>query len=150
MARMRNPAVVIQDAYKAAYSLDQAANSGGVPATTLNLVHLRVSQINGCGPCVDGGVKDLVKAGESTERIGAVSAWRHTKYFTDEERAALALAEYVTRMSDRPEPVPDAVWEEAAGLYDEQGLAALMIKIAATNVFNRFNGITHQTPGSAW
>lgn len=150
MARMRNPAVVIQDAYKAAYALDQSANNGGVPAATLNLVHLRVSQINGCGPCVDSGAKDMAKAGESAERIAGVAAWRHTTYYTDEERAALALAEHATRMSDRTEPVPDAVWEEAAGLYDEQGLAALMIKIAATNVFNRFNSITHQVPGSAW
>jgi len=142
--------VVIRDAYKAAYALDQAANSGEVPATTLNLVHPRVSQINARGPCVDSGVKDLVKDGESSERIGAVPVWPHTKYFTDEERAALALAEYATRMSDRPEPVPDAAREEAAGLYDEQGLAALMIKIAATNVSNRLNSITHQTPGSAW
>jgi alkylhydroperoxidase family enzyme len=69
-------------------------------------------------------------------------------YFSDAERAALALAEAVTRLSDRPDPVPDETWKEAAQHYDEAGLATLLLMIAVTNVFNRFNVPTRQPAGS--
>jgi AhpD family alkylhydroperoxidase len=149
-ARMKNPAIVIPEAWKAVVALNAASDKGGVPKTTLDLVHLRASQINGCSPCVDAGIKDLVKNGETTERIGAVAAWRETTYFTDAERAALALTEYSTRLADNPEGVPDDVWDEAADHYDEQGLAALILKIATTNVFNRLNRVTKQVAGAGW
>jgi AhpD family alkylhydroperoxidase len=112
-------------------------------------VHLRVSQINGCGPCVDGGWRTSRKAGVTDERIFAVAAWRETPYYTEAERAALALAEAVTRLSDRADPVPDEIWDAAARLYDERGLAALILMIATTNLFNRLNVSTRQQAG-AW
>ena len=114
------------------------------------LVHLRASQINGCSVCVDMHARDLRKAGESDERIFAVAAWRETPYYTDAERAALALAEAMTRLSDRPDPVPDDVWDEAARHYDERALAALTLSIATVNVWNRLNAATRQVAGSAW
>ena len=77
---------------------------GGVPAATLELVHLRASQINGCSFCVDAGARSAKKAGETDERLFAVAAWREAPYFTDAERAALALTEAVTRLSDRIRP----------------------------------------------
>ncbi|MGH7997322.1 MAG: carboxymuconolactone decarboxylase family protein [Opitutaceae bacterium] len=145
---MKNPAEVIPEAARPIQDLYAAAFKGGVPAATLALVHLRVSEINGCGPCIDGGVKHAKKAGETDERLFAVAAWREAPYFTPAERAALGLAEAVTRLSDRPDPVPDAVWEEATRHYDEAGMAGLLLGIAATNVFNRLNVPTRQVAGA--
>jgi AhpD family alkylhydroperoxidase len=147
--RMKNPAAVIPGAWQAVVALNKASDSGGVPASTLELVHLRVSQINGCSACVDAGVKSGVKSGETSERLGTVAAWREAPYYTDAERAALALAEAATRLADNPDPVPDEIWDEAARHFDEQGMASLMLKIAVTNVFNRLNRVTRQVAG-AW
>src|SRR5581483_1283021 len=117
-ARMKNPAMILPDAMRAILALNAATEQGGVPAATLALAHLRVSQINGCSSCVDSGSRHAKKAGETDERLFAVAAWRDAPYFTEAERAALALAEAVTRISDRMDPVPDAIWEEAARHYD--------------------------------
>jgi AhpD family alkylhydroperoxidase len=146
--RMNQPAMVIPDAMRALWALGAATKKRqSLPKTTIDLVHLRASQINGCGVCVDMHSRELKEDGESNERVFAVGAWRDTSYFTDAERAALALTEAVTRLSDRPDPVPDAVWEEAARHYDESGLAALLLEIAAINVWNRLNVATRQVAG---
>ena len=149
-ARMPNPAVIIPEAMKPIQDLYGSVSAGGVPQATLELVHLRVSQVNGCSACVDGGWRKARKAGESDERLFAVAAWREAPYFTDAERAALALAEAATRLADQPDPVPDSIWEEASRHYDERGLAALIIMIATTNFFNRLNAATRQVAGAAW
>ena len=112
------------------------------------LVHLRASQISGCSSCVESGSRGAKKAGEKDDRLFAVAAWRESPHFTEAERAALALAEAVTRLSDRPDPVPDEVWNEAARHYDERGLAALLLMIAVANVFNRLNVSTRQVAGA--
>jgi AhpD family alkylhydroperoxidase len=148
--RMKNPAHILTDATKPLQDLYVAAQKGGVPPHTLNLVHLRASQINGCSFCVDGGTKHAKKAGETDERLFAVSAWREAPYFTDAERAALALAEAVTRLSDREDPVPDRIWAEAARHYAEPALAALVLWIATTNLYNRLNVTTRQPAGAGW
>ncbi|MBP1162989.1 AhpD family alkylhydroperoxidase [Rhodococcus sp. PvR044] len=148
-ARMGNPAMVVPGAMEALLALGKASESGTVPKTTHELVHLRASQINGCSVCVDMHARELKKGGESDERVFAVAAWRETPYFTDAERAALALAEAVTRLSDRADAVPDQVWDEAADLYDEQELASLILSIATVNVWNRVNAATRQVAG-AW
>src|SRR6266702_6836358 len=135
-ARMKQPAMIIPGAMEALQSLAKAAEQGGVPKKTLDLVHLRASQINGCSVCVDMGFR-FKKAEETIERLFAVAAWKDAPYFTDAERAALALTEAVTRLSDRADPVPDTVWDEAARHYDEPALAALIIEIALINVWNR-------------
>ena len=147
-ARIKNPAFILPDAMQAMMALKTAAEEGGVPHKTLELVHMRVSQINGCGFCVDFGARTARKAGESDERLFATAAWRDTPYFTDAERAALALAEAVTRLSDREDPVPDAIWNEAARHYDERRLATLVLWISLTNVWNRINVATRQVAGS--
>jgi len=149
-ARMSNPAMIVPDAMQAIQALWTSAEKGGVPSRTLSLVHLRASQINGCSACVDGGSRNARKAGETDERLFAVAAWRDAPYFTDAERAALALTEAVTRLSDRADPVPDEIWEEAARHYDEPALAALIIAIATVNVWNRFNVTTRQVAGARW
>ena len=147
-ARMSNPAMILPDAMNAIQTLLKATRKGGVPSATLELVHLRASQINGCSFCVDSGARSAKKAGETDERLFAVAAWREAPYFTDAERAALALTEAVTRLADRADPVPDSIWDEATRYYDEQGLAALILMIATTNLFNRHNATTRQVAGS--
>ncbi|MEU1629085.1 carboxymuconolactone decarboxylase family protein [Streptomyces sp. NPDC020096] len=145
---MQNPAVIIPEAMEPILAVAKAARTGGVPEATLELVHLRASQINGCSFCVDGGARSARKAGESDERLLAVAAWRETPYFTDAERAALALTEAATRLADRPDPVPDEIWDEAAAHYDERQLAALILWIGMTNLFNRLNATTKQVAGT--
>jgi len=149
-ARMKHPVFVMPDAFQALQALGKAVHNRGVPTETLELVNLRASQINGCSVCVDMHARDLKKAGETDERVFAVAAWRDTPYFTDAERAALALAEAVTRLSDRADSVSDEIWEEAARHYDEEALAALTISIAQVNLWNRLNAATRQVAGAAW
>ena len=145
--RMRNIATMVPDAMQALQAFGKAAEEGGVPQRTLGLVQLRASQINGCSVCVDMHPRSMKKAGETDERLFAVAAWRDSPYFTDAERAALALTEAITRLSDRADPVPDEVWDEAARRYDEPGLASLVISIAAINAWNRLNVSTRQVAG---
>jgi len=146
---MSNPATIVPGAMQALLALGKAADNGSVPSLTLTLVHLRASQINGCSFCVDMHARELKKAGDTDERIFAVAAWREAPYFTDAERAALALSEAATRLSDRADPVPDETWDEATRHYDEPALAALIISIATVNLWNRLNATTRQVAG-AW
>lgn len=145
--RMKNPVMIFPEAMQALMALGKTAEQGNVPQRTLELVHLRASQINGCSVCLDMHSRMLKKSGESDERLFVVSAWRDAPYFTESERAALALTEAVTRLSDRPHPVPDDVWAEAARHFDEKGLAALLINISLINVWNRLNVSTRQVAG---
>jgi AhpD family alkylhydroperoxidase len=146
--RMKNPLHVIPDALEGLLAVNKATEAAELPDVTRKLIHLRASQINGCGFCTDMHAKELKKAGEKDERIFAVAAWRDTKYFNPAERAALALTEAVTRLNDRPDAVPDDVWEEAAEHFDEKQLAALLIQIALINAFNRLSVPTKQIAGS--
>ena len=146
-ARIKNPAMSVPGALEALQKLGASASTAGIPETTLYMVHLRASQINGCSVCVDIHSRELEHAGESSERIHTVAAWRETPYFSDAERAALALTEAATRLADRPDPVPDEVWDEAARHFSEPQLAALVVAIAAINAFNRLNATTRQITG---
>src|SRR5919106_5045363 len=125
--RMNNPVMIVPGALQPLLELANSAREVGLSPRTADLVHLRAAQINGCSYCVDMHARDLKKAGETDERLFAVAAWREAPYFTDAERAALALAEAATRLSDRADPVPDEVWEAAAKHFTEQELAALVI-----------------------
>ena len=149
-ARMKNPAMILPDAMKGIQNLYKATSQGGVPQQTLELVHLRASQINGCSACVDSGARSAKKAGETDERLFAVAAWREAPYFTDAERAALALTEAATRLADRPDAVPDEIWDEATEHFDEKGLAAIILMIATTNLFNRLNATIKEQAGATW
>src|SRR5215469_12634189 len=142
-ARMTNPAMVL-GAMEPIQALFKAMYAGGVDPATLELVHLRTSQINGCSACVDSGVKAARKAGETEERLATVAAWREAPYFNDGERAALALAEAATRLADRPDPVPDEIWDDAADHFGAKELAAIVLMIGVTNLFNRLNATTKQ------
>ena len=146
--RIPNIAGTVPEALQALLALAKASAKGGIPPTTHKLVHLRASQINGCSFCVDMHSRELRDAGEPDERIWGVAGWRESHYFDDAERAALALAEAGTRLSDREDPVPDDIWKEAARHYDEAELASLVLSIAAINAWNRLNVITRQPAGS--
>jgi AhpD family alkylhydroperoxidase len=146
-ARINNPALKVPGALAALQQFGTSATHAGIPETTLYLVHLRASQLNGCSVCVDMHARELEHAGESSERIHTVAAWRETPYFSDAERAALALTEAATRLAERPDPVPDEIWDEAARHYSEPQLAALVVAIAAINAFNRLNVTTRQISG---
>ncbi|MBX9847144.1 MAG: carboxymuconolactone decarboxylase family protein [Xanthobacteraceae bacterium] len=147
-ARMKSPVFVLPDAMKALYALNRAIEIDEVPLTTHKLVHLRASQINGYGPCVAMHSEELKHAGETDQRIFSVGAWRETPYYTDAERAALALTESLTRLSDRADAVPDDVWDEATRHYDEKALAALILSIGQINIWNRVNCAVRQIAGS--
>ncbi|MCT2593081.1 carboxymuconolactone decarboxylase family protein [Streptomyces sp. N2-109] len=149
-ARMGNPAQVVPGAMDALLALGTSTENTGVPAVTLYLAHLRTSQINSCSVCVRVHAAELKKAGESDERIFAVSTWRERPFFNDAERAALALAEAVTRVNDRPDAVPDATWDEAARHYDEMQLGGLLLSIATVNMWNRVNLATRQVADIDW
>ena len=148
--RLKNPALLIPQAVPAIQNLYGMTFKADVPPRTLALLHLRVSQINGCSFCIDTGWRGAKKSGETDERLFTVAAWRDAPYFTPAERAALALAESVTRLSDRPDPVPDDVWNEVAKHYGEVQLAALLLNVAVTNVFNRLNVPTRQPAQGEW
>jgi len=143
--------MLVPDALKVLQSLGTlVSEKSDLPKRTLGLVHLRASQINGCAVCIDLHRRHQ-RGDETEERLWAVAAWRDAPFFTDAERAALALTECVTRLADREDPVPDAVWNEAARHYDERGLAELLFAITTTNVYNRLNVATRQVAGpQAW
>ena len=145
--RISNPAMTVPGAMQALQQLGAAARSAGVPATTLYLIEVRASQINGCSVCLDMHSRELKAAGEPDERIVMVGAWREAPYFSDAERAALALTEAATRLADRSDAIPDEVWEAAARHYDASQLAGLVVAIAAINAWNRINAATRQITG---
>ena len=145
-ARMKHPAFVLPDAMKALYALN-AASEPELPAATVKMVHLRVSQINGCSMCVDMHAQELKKLGEEDRRIWSIGAWREAPWYSDAERAALALAESLTRLADKEDAVPDPVWQEATRHYDDKALSALLLQIAQINVWNRLNAAIRQPAG---
>lgn len=149
--RMNSAGKILPDVVKGIQAIIGAVHKSGLPHATIELVHLRVSQMNGCAACIDSGWRTAKKAGESDERLFNVAAWRHAPYYSDAERAALALAEAMTRFADQEDPVPDAIWGEAARHHDEKALAALVTWISLTNFFNRINGATGQiAAGTQW
>ena len=146
-ARIAHPAMLVPDAMTALQSVGAAIGNVGLPVITVELVNLRASQINGCAVCLEGGIRDAKKVGEVDDRLFLVATWRDTPYFSDAERAALALTEAITRLADRSDPVPDDVWDEATRHYDDLQLSALVLQIANINVWNRLNIATRQQAG---
>jgi AhpD family alkylhydroperoxidase len=147
--RMNHPVAVVPGALEALQGISKATAKTGLPSATSQMVALRASQINGCSFCCEMHARELREGGESEERIATVAAWREAPWFSDAERAALALAEAVTRIADRPESITDEIWEQAAKHYDESQLGGLLLDIGAINVWNRLNAAT-RTPAGAW
>jgi AhpD family alkylhydroperoxidase len=145
-ARMKQPVMIFPEAMNAMQALGESTKKV-LPSNLLEIIHLRASQINGCSVCVDMHVRLAKMSGENDERLYSVSAWRDAPYFTDAERAALALTEAVTRLADSSDPVPDEIYDEAARHYNERELGALILAIANINVWNRLNVATKQVAG---
>ncbi len=149
--RITSPALNVPGVLEALQAVSKAAagaaDAAGIPRSTIELISLRASQINGCAVCLDMHARGARKAGEPDERLATLAAWREAPYFTEAERAALALAEAGTRLADRANPVPDDLWQEAARHYNEKGLAVLAVAIAQINTWNRLNVITGQVAG---
>ena len=144
-ARLKNPATIIPEAMGPLTTLGKLMMSSSIPSTTIELVHVRTSQINGCAVCIDSATTHTK---ETPQRLAAVAAWQDAPFFTDAERAALALAESMTRLADQSDRVPDAVWKEAARHYDEKQLASLVLAISVVNLYNRLNVATRQVAGA--
>lgn len=145
--RMKSPVLLLPSAMEAMQALAKASEAAGLSRKLAELLNLRASQINGCAVCVDMHSRALVKLGESPERIACAATWREAPYYTDAERAALALAEALTRISDRADAVPDEIWREASRHYSENVLAAIVLSIATINLWNRLNVATRQVTG---
>ena len=123
-----------------------AARDAKVEPEILELVRIRASQLNGCAFCLDMHTKDARAEGETEQRLYALNAWRETPFFSERERAALALAEAVTLVHDGH--VPDAVYAEAAEVFDEAQLAALIWAATVINAYNRIAVATRMVPGA--
>ncbi|HMJ13905.1 MAG TPA: carboxymuconolactone decarboxylase family protein [Polyangiaceae bacterium] len=131
------------DALKAALTLEKYVRSS-VDHKLLHLIKLRASVLNGCAFCVDMHSTEAVLAGESSRRLFAVAAWRESPFFTDVERAALALTDAVTQIDKQG--VPDEIWESARAIWSEKELADLLLAIATINVWNRLSISVHAQP----
>jgi AhpD family alkylhydroperoxidase len=147
-ARMKSPGN--PDVFAAIQQLNKAIQAGGVDPLVLELVHLRASQINSCSPCIYAGVQSAKKHGETDERLHNVVAWRETPFFSEEERAALALTEAATRLQDGAPGVTDEIWDAATDHFDEKQLSAIILEIALTNFFNRINRTIQEQAGKTW
>ncbi|GAB3767183.1 carboxymuconolactone decarboxylase family protein [Microlunatus parietis] len=150
-ARMKNPGFAVPGAMEGIQKLVKAIHSTGTDNELLELIALRASQINGCSACVYGHVANLKKAGVGDDRVGNIGAWREAPFYSDAERAALQLAESMTRQADKSsEVVPDEVWDAVTDHFDEGQLSAIILTVALTNMFNRINATIQEPAGQTW
>jgi AhpD family alkylhydroperoxidase len=140
---MKNPVILLPETLASFKALGAfASGEHGVPKETLELIHVRASQINGCSVCLE-----MHSRRAKDPRIAVVAAWRENPTFNTAERAALALTESVTRIADREDAVPDTVWNEATKHYDEKQLSVIVLNIGLANLYNRINVATRQVAG---
>ena len=136
------------EGYRAFGGVYATVQKSGLAKAFVDLVYLRVSQVNGCAFCIDMHTRDLLKADSSVDKIALVPVWRDAgELFDRRERAALAWAETVTRVADGG--VPDAAYEAAAAEFDDKELADLTYAIGLMNAFNRFGIAFRSTPAAA-
>ena len=133
-------------AYRAMMKVENYVRASGLNKTLLELIKTRTSQINGCAFCIDMHTKDARHAGETEQRLYALSAWQETPFYTPQERAALSLTEAVTQIGKVG--VPDAVYEEVSRHFTPEQIVKLLMAIATINVWNRLSIATKVVPGS--
>jgi AhpD family alkylhydroperoxidase len=133
--------------FKPMFGLGSYLAKCSIEKPLLDLVYFRVSQVNGCCYCLDMHAKDLRAEGESEQRLYLLNAWREAPFYTDRERAALAWAESVTKITNGD--VPDEIYNEAISQFDERELMDLTLAVNAINFWNRFN-IAFRTPGGSY
>ena len=134
---------VVPDGYKSLFPLESFLSKSELSGTHKELIKIRASQINGCAYCIDLHTKDARKAGETEQRIYALNAWRETPYFTEEERAILALTEEVTLIQHH---VADGTYNKAIEILGEQYTGQVLIAIIAINAWNRIGIATNMMP----
>ncbi len=137
---------VAPDLYHSYLSLEAAMRRSGIERSLYELIKIRASQINGCAFCVDMHTKDARAAGESEERIHLLPAWREAPFYTERERAALALTEAVTLVADTH--VPSDVWDVAASVFEPAELATVLMAIVVINGWNRLQVSTRAPAGT--
>jgi AhpD family alkylhydroperoxidase len=135
-----------QKAMKALFGMGIYLAKSPVEQSLLELIYFRVSQINGCAYCLDMHSKDLRAKGETEQRLYLLSAWREAPFYSERERAALAYAEALTKISEHG--VPDRVYEEARDQFSEEELIDLTLAIATINTYNRINIAFRTTAGT--
>lgn len=136
-------ASLVPDFYTAMVGLEKAIHRFGIDPILYELIKIRASQINGCARCLDMHLRDARRGGESQRRLDIVSAWREApSYFSDAERAALALTEEATLIADHG--VSDVVWDAAVDALGEKGVAQVLTAVVAINGWNRMAVSTHQ------
>jgi AhpD family alkylhydroperoxidase len=136
------------DARRAVVALEgHVRTKSGLDKSLINLVYLRVSQLNGCAYCVDSHSRDLRDSGETPERLALLMVWREAPHFSERERCALAWAEAVTELG--PHGVADEVYEAALNELGEVLLVELTLAVATINVWNRFGVPFRRVPGNA-
>ncbi|MCZ4243027.1 carboxymuconolactone decarboxylase family protein [Pedobacter punctiformis] len=126
-----------QGAFKAMFGLGSYLAKSTIKKSILNLIYFRVSQINGCAYCLDMHAKDLRAEGETEQRLYVLDAWREAPFYSEQERAALAFAESLTRIEGGL--VPDVIYDEASKHFSEAELIDLAMAIVAINGWNRIN-----------
>ncbi|HEV8284892.1 MAG TPA: carboxymuconolactone decarboxylase family protein [Chitinophagaceae bacterium] len=134
-------------AMKAMYSLGAYLTKSSIEQSLLDLVYFRVSQINGCAYCLDMHSKDLRVMGETEQRLYMLDAWREASLYTERERAALAWAEAVTKVTEGH--VPDEIYEQACEQFSEEELIDLTLGVLTINCYNRIN-IAFRTPAGSY
>lgn len=131
------------DAYKVMYAFEKYLAGARLQPLQKDMIKVRASQLNGCSYCIDKHATDARRNGETEQRIYALSSWRDTPFFSEEERAILALTEEVTQISGR---VSDQTYEQAAKLFDQQQLSQIIMAIIAINAWNRIGIATEMMP----
>ncbi len=138
-----NISKVAPKAIEAMMGLEKYIHASGLDKTIYELIKTRASQINGCAYCINMHTRDAIKLGETTQRLFMLDAWRETQLYTEKERAALTLTEAMTLIAGKE--VPDDIYDNAASLFTEQELAAIIMTIVTINAWNRIS-ITSRTP----
>jgi AhpD family alkylhydroperoxidase len=138
---------VLPEGMRAVYALERYSEQSGLEPKLLKLIKVRASQMNGCAYCIDMHSKEARSGGETEQRLYGLSAWHETPYYTDRERAALALTEAVTLIADTH--VPDDIYQQAQQQFNDQELVKLMIAINMINLWNRLV-ITFRTPPGSY
>ncbi len=146
MKERLNYSKVSPNALKAMLELEKYVTTSGIEVTLYELVKTRASQINGCAYCLDMHTKDARKAGETEQRLYALSAWRETPFFSERERAALEWTEALTVISEND--VPDSLYDSVHKYFDEKEMVALSMAIVAINGWNRLAIGFRMVPGS--
>jgi AhpD family alkylhydroperoxidase len=146
MAERLSYAKAFPEGIHALLSMGRTITSGGLEPSLVELVKTRASQLNGCAYCLDMHTKDARAAGETEQRLYALSAWRETSFFTPRERAALAWTEALTNIQQGH--ASDEVYAEARSQFDEQELVKLTLAITQINTWNRIAIAFRAEPGT--